>query len=384
MINQQSPSQHRSVPASPAWSIRGVETLLQRHQSLSDRWCYEAGVALLAVQRVWELTQEQRYFEYIQRNTDEFIDEAGNIRTYTLKEYNLDQINQGKVLFLLYTQSGDERYKKAAYLLREQLKTHPRTEQGGYWHKQIYPEQMWLDGLYMAGPFLAQFAQGFAEADIFDDVAHQIAIFERHARDPQTGLFYHAWDSSYSQQWVNPQTGCSPHFWARAMGWFMMALPDILDYFPLDHPKREWIIQVFRDSAEAVLSVQDEVSGVWYQILDLGQRTDNYLEASASCMFVYALAKGVRMGYLDSTCLLAARRGYQGILDRFIEVDERGWVNLNGIVSVGGLGGIPYRDGSFEYYISEPVVSNDYKGFGPFIMASLEIDHTDHEIKGNQ
>ena len=264
------------------------------------------------------------------------------------------------------------------------MKTHPRTERGGYWHKQIYPNQMWLDGLYMADPFLAQFAQVFNEPDIFDDIAHQIAIFDRRARDAKTGLLYHAWDYSRSQKWANRQTGCSPHFWARAMGWFMMALPDILDSFPPDNPKRELIIQILRDTTEAVLSVQDETSGVWYQILDQGQRSGNYLEASASCMFVYALAKGARMGYLDSAYLQAANRGYQGILDQFIEVDERGWVNLNKIVSVGGLGGNPYRDGSFEYYISEPVVSNDYKGFGPFIMASVEIERSGDEAESNK
>ena len=367
-------SKNQPIPASLPWSVRGVETLLQRHPVLGYRWHYEPGVALLSVQHVWEQTRNQRYFEYIQRNIDLFVDAEGNILTYTLEEYNLDQINQGKVLFLLYAQTGEERYKKAAFLLREQMRTHPRTERGGYWHKKIYPNQMWLDGLYMAEPFLAQFAHTFDEPVLFDDIAHQIAIFDRRARDSQTGLLYHAWDYSRSQPWADPQTGCSPHFWARAMGWFTMALPDILDYFPSDHPKRGLISQIFHDTIEAVLSVQDETSGIWYQILDRGQRAGNYLEASASCMFVYALAKGARMELLDSSCLQAAQRGYQGILDHFIEVDERNWINLNGIVSVGGLGGNPYRDGSFEYYISEPVVSNDYKGFGSFIMASLEIE----------
>jgi unsaturated rhamnogalacturonyl hydrolase len=373
----------KSIPTSIPWSIRGTETLLQRHPSLTHRWHYEPGVALLAVQQVWEQTGDPRYFAYIQRNMDEFVDQAGKIRTYTLEEYNLDQINQGKVLFSLYAETGEERYKNAALLLRKQMKTHPRTEQGGYWHKKIYPNQMWLDGLYMADPFLTQFAQVFDETEIFDDVAHQIAIFDRRTRDSKTGLIYHAWDSSCNQPWANPQTGCSPHFWARAMGWFMMALPDILDYFPEDHPKRDFIIQVFRDTAEATLAVQDETSGVWFQILNQGQRPGNYLEASASCMFVYGLTKGIRLGYLDLTYLPAAKKGYQGILDQFIEVGERGWVNLNGIVSVGGLGGTPYRDGSFEYYISEPVVSNDYKGFGPFIMASLEIERA-HEKPNNK
>jgi len=374
MTIDQTPSHSQFIPESLPWSIRGIETLLQRHPLLSHRWHYEPGVALLAVQRVWEQTKEPRYFEYIQRNIDEFVDEAGNIRTYTLEDYNLDQINQGKVLFLLFAKTGDERYKKAAYLLHEQMKSHPRTADGGYWHKKIYPNQMWLDGLYMADPFLAQFAQDFGEPEIFDDVAQQITLFDQQARDTSSGLLYHAWDAARIQKWADPNTGCSPHFWARAMGWFMMAIPDILDFFPKDHSQREMIIHVFQKTAKAALLVQDQASGVWYQILDQADRPGNYPEASASCMFVYGLAKGVRKGYLDSSYLQVAKQGYRGILDQFIEFDERGWVNLNGIVSVGGLGGIPYRDGSFEYYISEPVVSNDYKGFGSFIMASLEIE----------
>jgi unsaturated rhamnogalacturonyl hydrolase len=233
---------------------------------------------------------------------------------------------------------------------------------------------MWLDGLYMAAPFYTQYAHTFAEADIFDDVAHQVALIDQYTRDSETGLLYHAWDTTRSQKWANPKTGCSPNYWARAMGWFMMALPDILDFFPVDHPQRDTIIQTFRQTAQAAISVQDETSGVWYQIHDQPTRPGNYLEASASCMFVYAIAKGVRLGYLDPSHLDPARCGYSGILDQFIEVDELTRVNLHSICSVGGLGGSPYRDGSYEYYISEPVVSNDYKGFGPFIMASIEIE----------
>jgi unsaturated rhamnogalacturonyl hydrolase len=376
--------ENKTIPNTLSWSIRGVETFLQRHPSLTDRWHYEPGVALLAVQKVWEQTGAQPYLEYIRRTMDEFVTAQGEIRTYALEAYNLDQINMGKVLFLLHSEKGDECYRTAAYLLRKQLDLQPRTASGGYWHKKIYPEQMWLDGLYMACPFLAQFARAFDAAELFDEVAHQIAIFDRCNRDSQTGLLYHACDHSRSEGWANPETGCSPHFWARAMGWFMMALPDILDFFPAEHPKRDMILQLFRDTTKAVLSVQDQATGVWRLILDQGQRPGNYLEASASCMFVYALAKGLRMGYLDSSSLQALKRGYQGILDQFVEIDERGWANLHKICSVGGLGGTPYRDGSFEYYVSEPVVSNDYKGFGPFIMASLEMERVGQAPEGKE
>jgi unsaturated rhamnogalacturonyl hydrolase len=278
------------------------------------------------------------------------------------------------MLFSLYETSGDERYRKAAYLLREQLRTHPRTNAGGFWHKKIYPHQMWLDGIYMASPFYAEFANQFGEPEAFDDVVHQIILMEAHARDPNTGLLYHAWDESRSQKWADPETGCSPNFWGRAMGWYAMAIPDVLDRLPLDHPQRQRLITIFRATLDAAVRVQDQASGVWYQVLDQGGRSGNYLEASASCMFVYALAKGVRKGYLGEEYLAAARRGFDGILREFVTVDDQGLVNLNDICAVAGLGGKPYRDGSYEYYVGEKLISNEYKGVGPFIMASLEME----------
>jgi unsaturated rhamnogalacturonyl hydrolase len=341
---------------------------------LSPRWHYEPGVVLLALYRVWSKTGDARHHDYVKDNIDSFVGPDGSIRTYRLEEYNLDQINEGKLLLPLYEATGDERYKKAAALLRAQLKTQPRTNAGGFWHKQIYPYQMWLDGIYMASPFYAEFARRFDEPDGFDDVAHQITLIARHTKDPGSGLFYHAWDENKDQQWADPGTGCSPHFWGRAMAWYAMAIPDVLDHFPAHHPRRADLLAIFCDLAAAARAVQDEGSGLWYQILDQGGRQGNYLEASASCMFVYALAKGVRKGYLDGAALAAARRAYAGILERFVTVDDDGLVTLNGICSVGGLGGQPYRDGSFEYYVSEKVVSNDYKGVGAFILASLEME----------
>ncbi len=354
------------------WSVRMADSIMKQHPLLSKRWHYEPGVALLAIKQVWLKTGEQRYFDFIQRNLDEFVHPDGDIRTYRLEEYNLDQINEGRLLFLLYDETGDERYKRAAYLLRQQLRTHPRTREGGFWHKQIYPHQMWLDGIYMASPFYAEFAQAYNEPEGFDDVARQIILIARHTRDPQTGLLYHGWDESKSQKWADPETGCSPNFWGRAIGWYAMAIPDVLDHLPEQHPERETIIKIFATTMSALATVQDPSTGVWYQVVDQGHREGNYVEASASCMFVYALAKGVRKGYIDRRFLDVARRGYAGILARF--VDDQEPLSLNGICSVGGLGGKPYRDGSFDYYISEKIISNDYKGVGPFIMASVEIE----------
>ncbi|MCK6629848.1 MAG: glycoside hydrolase family 88 protein [Anaerolineae bacterium] len=351
-----------------------ADSVLKRHPLVADKWRYEAGVVLSAIHQVWLKTQEQKYHDYIKSNIDQFIGPAGDIQTYRLEEYNLDQINEGKLLFLLYNQTGDDRYRQAAYLLRKQLQTHPRTSEGGFWHKQIYPHQMWLDGLYMAAPFLAEFAQTFGEPEGFDEVVRQFTLIERHTRDPQTGLLYHGWDESKRQRWANPETGCSPCFWGRAVGWYMMAIVDVLDFLPQNHTGRESLLTIFERTASALAAVQDKATGLWYQVLDQGGRAGNYLEASASSMFVYALAKGIRQGYLDEKYQAVATQGYQGILERFVEIDAQGLVNLNGICAVAGLGGEPYRDGSFEYYIGEEIATNDYKGVGPFIMASVEME----------
>ena len=356
------------------WSESMAGSVMQRSPLLSRRWHYEPGVALLALKQLWLETGKQGIYDFIKRNIDEFVGPDGSIRTYHLKEYNLDQINEGKLLFLLHETTGDERYKKAAFLLREQLQTHPRTKEGGFWHKQIYPHQMWLDGIYMASPFYAEFASRFDEPEAFDDVAHQTIAIEEHTRDPESGLLYHAWDESRSQKWADPETGCSPNFWGRAMGWYAMAIVDVLDYLPVDHAQRAQIIAILQATMDAVARVQDPITGVWYQVLDQGDRPGNYLESSASCMFVYAMAKGVRSGYLGEEYLAVARRGYNGILTEFVTVDDQGLVNLNGICAVAGLGGKPYRDGSFEYYIGEPVIANEYKGIGAFIMASVEME----------
>ena len=359
------------------WSVRMADAVLRRHPVVHEEWDYTAGVVLLAIEAVGRRTGEARFLDYVQRNMEAVILPDGTIRSYELSEFNLDQVNQGKVLFPLLERTQQPRYRQAAELLREQLRRHPRTSEGGFWHKQIYPHQMWLDGTYMALPFCAEFARRFEEPSGLDDVANQIVLIGRHTRDCRTGLFYHGWDESRSQQWADPETGCSAHFWGRAIGWYAMAFPDVLDHFPDDHPRRADLLAIFCDLAAALVSVQDEASGVWYQVLDQNGRDGNYLEASASCMFVYALAKGVRKGYLGANALDAARRGYDGILAQFVASENSGLVNLHRICSVGGLGGKPYRDGSFEYYVREKVLSNDYKGIGAFILASLEMERAE-------
>jgi len=345
------------------------------------KWEYTQGLVLKAIMDVWHVTDEERYFQYVKSYYDKFINDDGSIKLYNLEDYNIDRINPGKVLFPLYRETGKEKFKEAIFLLRKQMRTHPRTSEGGFWHKKRYPHQMWLDGLYMASPFLAQFAKRFDEPKLFDDVAKQFILMEKHARDPETGLLYHGWDESRTQRWADPETGLSPHFWGRSMGWYAMGLVDALDFIPTDHPERSTLIAILKRLATAIADFQDEETGVWYQVVDQGGREGNYLEASASCMYVYALAKAVKKGYLDAHFLAVARRGYDGIHRQFIEVDDNGLVNIHQVCSVAGLGGDPYRDGSFEYYISEPVRSNDPKAVGPFILASLEFENLENNHK---
>ena len=369
--------QGRVIIPDQAWAVRMADSMLKRHTPTSARWHYEHGLLLLAIERVWRATGATRFRDHVKDTIDLFVDPQGDIRSYHLEEYNLDQINPGRLLFPLYRDSGDERYKLAAMLLRAQLARQPRTRSGGFWHKQIYPDQMWLDGIYMAAPFYAAFARTFDEPSAFDDVAHQITLIEQRARDPSTGLLYHAWDESKQQRWANPETGCSPHFWGRAIGWYAMALVDVLDEFPAEHPRRAEIVAILGRLAAAVTQAQDAASGLWYQVLDQGARAGNYLEASASCMFVYALARGARQGYLPADYLAVARQGYEGIVRDLITVDSQGLVTLERVCAVAGLGGDPYRDGSFAYYVGERVASNDYKGVGPFILASLELERAE-------
>jgi len=338
------------------------------------KWTYDQGVVLKGVEGVWNKTGDGKYFKYIQQSMDFFVDKDGNIRTYKQDEFNIDNVNNGRILLLLYKVTGNEKYWKAATLLRDQLRKQPRTSEGGFWHKKIYPYQMWLDGLYMGEPFYAEYAAYAHDDTAFNDIARQFILMEKHSRDVKTGLLYHAWDESKQQKWADPVTGRSPNFWGRAMGWFGMALVDVLDYFPANHPQRKELLSILNRYAVAIAKSQDVKTGLWWDVLNLPNYKKNYLEASASSMFVYALAKSVRMGYLPASRLAVATKGYDGIVKKFLSVDAGAQVNLEGTVSVSGLGGNPYRDGSFDYYMSEKVVQNDPKGMGAFIQAANEME----------
>jgi unsaturated rhamnogalacturonyl hydrolase len=339
------------------------------------KWTYDMGVILKGVEGIWLKTGDVRYFNYIQKQIDALVQADGTIKTYKFEDYNLDNINSGKLLLMLYRVTQKEKYLKAANILHAQIAVQPRTSDGGFWHKKIYPHQMWLDGLYMAEPFSAEYALMAKDDSAFNDIAKQFIIMESHARDAATGLLYHGWDDSKQQQWANKQTGCSPYFWSRAMGWYADALVDVLDYFPQTHPKRKDLINILNRLVIALAREQDPVTGIWKDILHYNGpgKEKNYFEASAASQFVYAIAKGVRNGYLSADKIIIAKKGYAGLVKQFVKV-ENGQTNLHGTVKVSGLGGVPYRDGSFNYYMSEPVIVNDPKGMGAFILASNEME----------
>ncbi|MDQ6904552.1 MAG: glycoside hydrolase family 88 protein, partial [Bacteroidota bacterium] len=323
---------------------------------------------------LWQATGDGKYFSYIQKSMDPFIDDEGNIRSYKFDNLTLDNIAPGKNLLLLYRVTGKKKYLDAVNLLRKQLNSQPRTHEGGFWHKKIYPNQMWLDGLYMAEPFYAEYAATFHEDSDYNDIAHQFILMEKNSRDNKTGLLYHGYDASKEEKWADKQTGRSPNFWGRAMGWYGMGLVDVLEHFPNDQKQKAELINILNRFATAIAKVQDKKTGLWWDVLNKPGQEKNYPEASASCMFVYALAKGVRLGYLPSSFLAVAKKGYAGIIKTFIKTDANGQLNLEGTVSVSGLGGKPYRDGSYNYYTSENIVENDEKGVGAFLLASNEME----------
>lgn len=351
------------------------EKIEEAHPSRPATWDYEQGVVLKAFDVLWQKTGNPIYFDYLKKMIDLFVQDDGTIRTYDILDYNIDDITPGRLLLTLHQETKNEKYRKAADQLREQLRWQPRTKQGGFWHKHRYPYQMWLDGLYMSGPFYAEYSKLYKGEQDYDDVLNQFVWVEQHTRDEKTGLLYHGWDESRKQRWANPQTGQSPEFWSRGMGWYAMAIVDLLDHLPKDHPRRNEVVAILKRLAKAIGKFQDPATGLWFQVTNKPDVAGNYHEASGTAMFVYALAKGVRLGYLEREYGVIARNGFEGMLKSFVKTDPDGTVHLMKTCSGAGLGGNPYRDGSFEYYVREPLRTDDLKGIGPFILASIELEY---------
>lgn len=333
---------------------------------------YTQGLGGCAMLKMWQATGDERYLRYVSEWADTVIAPDGAIHLYTPETYNLDFINSGKVLFDIATLTGDGRYRKAMDTLIRQLTNQPRTCDGGYWHKLCYQHQMWLDGIYMASPFMARYGATFEQPEWIDEAVQQITLCHHHTYDATTGLYRHAWDESRRQRWADPDTGRSPNYWGRSIGWWFMALVDCLDYIPPTHEGYARIVGYVQELA-AVLPRYADADGLWYQVLDCPGRQGNYPEASVNSQFIYAYAKAVGRGYLPASSLDVALKAFDGLRRVLLVENPDGTLTLTRCCQVGGLGGTPYRDGSYLYYIHEKIRDNDGKATAPLIMACLEL-----------
>ncbi|MBR4733631.1 MAG: glycoside hydrolase family 88 protein [Lachnospiraceae bacterium] len=339
----------------------------------SSKWNYIDGCMITAILSLYEITGEERYYEFAKKFVDAFVQEDGTIRTYDVKEYNLDNVNTASNLFLLYQKSSEEKYKLALDLVRGQLDDMPRTKEGSFWHKNIYPNQVWLDGLYMAQPFYMRYETAFRKMGKSSDVLLQFQNVEKHMKDAKTGLYYHGYDESREMYWANPETGCSANFWLRSIGWFTLALVETAQatdetlYF-----EKRYFQKLLENLVDALIPYQDE-SGMFYQVVDKKDAEGNYLETSGTALIAYAILKAVRLGYLMPRYREIGERAFEGIVEKYLSKNPDGTLKLSGICLVAGLGGKTHRDGSLAYYFSEPVVENEAKGVAPFLLAYTEM-----------
>lgn len=352
------------------------------------RWNYAVGIELEGLFDTYRVHGDDSILNYLHTYLQKMIDEHGNVVGYDYDAFNLDNVRPAKFILRMQQFGTREGEKKALKTLMKQLLHQPRTGEGVFWHKAIYANQVWLDGIFMGLPFYCDYALKNYSARkacrILDDAVNQMMQTDRRTYDEKTGLWKHAWDETHKQFWANPHTGQSRHTWARALGWYVMAMTECLDVMPDDYPRKAEVVALLQKAMQAVVKHQDKKSGVWLDVLDV-KHPKNYLESTASCMFAYVLLKGSRMGWLDSSFNEAGKRAYEGVLKHFIRVNKDLTISLTDCCSVSGLGPgkgpfVPAgkenykRDGSFDYYMSEPIRDNDAKGIGPFIWASLEME----------
>lgn len=360
----------KSTQDNPAWNIEKVK------KGKDAGWNYIDGCMILALLEIYQATGEQKYYEFADAFIDHRVMEDGSIQGYSIEEYNLDNVNAGKTLFSLYELNGKEKYRRAIDLIYRQIQFQPRTPEGNFWHKLIYPDQVWLDGLYMALPFYMEYETRFHHKKNYSDIFAQFANVVKCLRDEKTGLYYHGYDASKTIFWCDKETGVSRNFWLRALGWYAMALLDTLDKCePGEEYAAEYdnLKKVFVDLIDSMLKFQTE-SGLWYQLPALGEKQNNYLETSGSAIMAYCLLKGVRLRFLPESYQAYGIKAFHGICDNYLREKENHF-SLGGICLVAGLGpeDNPRRDGSFEYYMSEPVVEDDAKGVAPLLLAYTEL-----------
>lgn len=381
-------------PREESLLVRTVQSELQRCPTAAEldglqgrlKWNYTTGLELKAFLDCSYMDELLPVREYVRDWYEAIIDSTGAIGGgYKEANYSLDHICPGWTLLKLVKSYPEEKYFKAIEQLYRQLQAQPRNAEGGFWHKQIYPDQMWLDGLYMAMPFYAEYTRDYVADSLrsahYEDIVHQFSLAYEHCYDPANGLLRHAWDASHRMFWCDPQTGQSAHAWGRALGWYCMALVEVIDILNQDSRFEDKTLPSILSSVFAsLLKVADPETGLWYQVIDCPGREGNYLEATCNAMFAYAMLKGVRLGVLDGVDEKMACQTYEQMVKTFVTVDDAGVVDLNECCAVAGLGGKQMRSGKYDYYVNETIVKNDPKGMGPLIWAMHEYEQY-HENK---
>jgi len=369
-------------------SVRMVESEMKRIPDPiymdgveKPKWNYTTGLELLAIMDAGAKYGRRDFTDYALSWLERMVSRRGDtIVTYKMSNYNLDHICPGRLLYRAWDLTGDPRYYEAQHLLWSQLESQPRTREGGYWHKKVYPDQMWLDGLYMAEPYKAEYLlrhkkrEGVEAPKSWMDLIHQFTLVAEKTYDPATGLFRHAWDSSKKMFWCDPENGQSEHAWLRAMGWYTVALVEVLDLMPDDIGETRHLVTILDHIFKTIPRYAHPESGMWYQVMDCPGREGNYEESTGSIMLIYAMMKASRLGLVDGEYGTTGRRLYEQFVERFMRENEDGTISMTDCCAVGGLGGKQMRRGDYAYYLSEPIIENDCKGVGPFIWASLEYE----------
>lgn len=363
----------KSTPDRPIWNIEKIKA------GKVAGWNYIDGCMIKAVLEMYAITKDEKYFKFADSFIDAKVFEDGSIDGYSVEEKNIDNVNAGKTLFELYDLTGKEKYKKAVDLVYSQIEAMPRTKEGSFWHKDIYPNQVWLDGLYMGLPFYMEYEKRYNDGKNCDDIYHQFDNCIRIMKNPMNGLYYHAYDESREMFWCDKVTGLSNNFWLRALGWYAMALLDTIEKAG-DDARNDKLKDALVDLVDSMLKYQDE-SGMWYQVVNMGGQDRNYLETSGTSIFAYAILKGVRLGLLDEKYAVYGEKAFNGVCSKYLGFDEKGELHLGGICLVAGLGGKTNRPGTYDYYMSEPIVNDDAKGVGPFLLAYTEMRRRNAKIE---
>ena len=360
----------KSTPGKPYWNIELIR------QNKEAKWNYIDGCMNTSLLQLYKITGDDNIYNFVKTYIDHYVDENGNVKTYELDKYSTDDVAEGRVLFDLYDISKEEKYRKAIENIYQQFKTHPRTKEGNFWHKGIYPNQVWLDGLYMAQPFYLQYETKYNGMKNYNDIINQFKNVRNIMFDEKKGLYYHGYDSSRKMFWADKNTGLSKNFWLRSIGWFTVALADCSEIINEQmYDEYRTLTSLLKEIINSILKYQDPKTKMFYQVVDKGGEKGNYVETSGSAMIAYSILKAARMKILPERYYQIGLDIFNGICENMLKVEKDGSISLNGICLVAGLGpeNNTRRDGSYEYYISEPVVSNDAKGVGAFIMAYIEV-----------